>query len=187
MDRCRRPCIASQFRAMRSPMMHVYVYVSISVIRARRRVLGRRRMVGCWACWSGGSHLRHAADSASPPGGAMMPDEKVFYVRSNDIVHDTIEGETVVIDLRSGIYFRFEGAATDAWHILLRRCTEAALVDRLAAAYAAPREAIADHVHRFLLALYGDGIIRREDLAAATPAGEAAGPDLDAPGALRDT
>jgi len=115
-----------------------------------------------------------------------MPDDKVFYVRPDDIVHDTIEGETVVIDLRSGIYFRFDGAAAHAWNILLHRATEDGLVDRLAAAYAAPREAIADQVHGFLLALYRDGIIKREDPAAVAAGGEAAGPDLDAPEAPRD-
>ncbi len=68
-----------------------------------------------------------------------MPDGKVFFVRPDDIVHDTIEGETVVIDLRSGVYFRFEGAATHAWAALVERTTEADLIDRIAAAYAAPR------------------------------------------------
>ncbi len=115
-----------------------------------------------------------------------MPDDKVFYVRPDDIVHDTIEGETVVIDLRSGIYFRFDGAATHAWSILVRRATEDELVDRLAASYAAPREAIAQQVHFFLIALYRDGIIRREDPASVAPVAEAPGPDLDAPGAPRD-
>jgi hypothetical protein len=128
-----------------------------------------------------------------------MPDDKVFYIRPNDIVHDTIEGETVVIDLLSGIYFRFDGAATQAWNSLLRRATQDELVDRLAASYTAPREMIADQVHGFLIALYRDGIIRREDPAGAVPVGEAArrvldapaapgagGPGLDAPEAPRD-
>jgi hypothetical protein len=92
-----------------------------------------------------------------------MQDDKVFFVRPDEIVHDTIEGETVVIDLQKGVYFRFDGAATHAWNGLLERATEDALVDRVAAAYAAPREAIAAEVHAFLIALYRDGIIRRED------------------------
>jgi hypothetical protein len=97
-----------------------------------------------------------------------MPDKKVFCVRPDDILHDTIEGETVVIDLRSGTYFRFDGAATHAWTILVGRVTEDELIDRLAAAYAGPRETIADQVHDFLLALYRDGIIYREEASAGT-------------------
>jgi len=115
-----------------------------------------------------------------------MPDDKVFYVRPDDLVHDTIEGETVVIDLRSGIYFRFDGAATHAWSILLRRATEDELVDRLAASYAARRDAIADQVHGFLIALYRDGILRRDTPPAAALVGEVAGPDLDVAEAPRD-
>jgi hypothetical protein len=116
----------------------------------------------------------------------MMSDDKVFYVRPDDIVHDTIEGETVVIDLRNGVYFRFDGAATHAWTVLLDRATEAELIDRLEAAFAGSRAAIAEQVHGFLIALYSDGIIRREDASAAASAGEVAGPDPGAPDAPRD-
>jgi len=100
-----------------------------------------------------------------------MQDDKVFFVRPDDIVHDTIEGETVVIDLRSGVYYRCESAAARAWNILLGRATEDELVNRLQADYAGPREAIAEQVHGFLIALYRDGIIRHE----AAPDGTADG------------
>jgi len=115
-----------------------------------------------------------------------MQDGKVFFVRPEDLVHDTIEGETVVIDLQNGIYFRFDGAATHAWNILLGRVTEDELVDRIAASYAAPREAIAAQVHDFLIALYRDGIIRRDDPSAAAPDGEAARPGRDTPDIPRE-
>jgi len=115
-----------------------------------------------------------------------MPDGKVFCVRPDDVLHDTIEGETVVIDLRSGTYFRFDGAATHAWTILVGRATEDELVDRLAAAYAGPRETIADQVHDFLLALYRDGIIYREEAPAGPNAEPAADPGLATPDAPRD-
>jgi len=114
-----------------------------------------------------------------------MQDEMVFFVRPNDVVSDTIEGETVVIDLLSGVYFRFDGAASHAWNALLGRATEAAVVDQVAAAYAAPRDVIAAEVHAFLLTLYRDGVIRREGgsggvSGADTPGMEA--PGLEAPG-----
>jgi hypothetical protein len=115
----------------------------------------------------------------------MMQDDKVFFIRPDDIVHDTIEGETVIIDLQSGVYFRCDGAAAYAWNLLHGRTTEDALVDRLQAAYAAPREAIAEQVHAFLIALYRDGIIRRQDASAAMPDAPAHGamatPAPDAP------
>jgi hypothetical protein len=115
-----------------------------------------------------------------------MPNEKMFCVRPDDIVHDTIEGETVVIDLRSGTYFRFDGAATHAWTILVGRATEDDLIDRLAAAYAGPRETIADQVHDFLLALYRDGIIYRDEASAGADAGPATAPVLAAPDGPRN-
>jgi hypothetical protein len=116
--------------------------------------------------------------------GVKMLDGKVFCVRPDDILHDTIEGETVVIDLRSGTYFRFDGAATYAWSVLLGRVTEDELVNRLAVAYAGPREAIAEQVHGFLLALYRDGIIHRQD--ASAEAQVEAGPAVDRADAPRD-
>jgi hypothetical protein len=111
----------------------------------------------------------------------MMQDEMAFFVRPDDVVHDTIDGETVVIDLQRGVYFRFDGAATHTWALLQDRATEAELVDRLAAAYAAPREAIAAQVHDFLITLYRDGIIRREARSATAPARAEAQPEPDAP------
>jgi hypothetical protein len=113
--------------------------------------------------------------------GAMMQDDRVFFIRPDDIVHDTIEGETVVIDLRSGVYYRLDGAAARAWNGLQDRATEDELVDRLHATYAAPRETIAGQVHAFLIALSRDGIICREAASADVPdrpadAAMAAGP-----------
>jgi Coenzyme PQQ synthesis protein D (PqqD) len=113
----------------------------------------------------------------------MMQDEKVFFVRPDDVVHDTIEGETVVIDLQTGVYFRLEGAAAHAWNIVEGRATEDAVIDGLQAIYAAPREAIARQVRAFLMALYRDGIIRREGAATAGSGGDAAetGPGMPDP------
>ena len=116
-----------------------------------------------------------------PPWPENPPDDKVFYIRPNDIVHDTIEGETVVIDLQSGIYFRFDGAAAHAWNCLARRATKDDLIDHLAASYVAPREAIANQVHGFLIALYRDGIICREDRTGVASIGQSADPAPDAP------
>ena len=116
-----------------------------------------------------------------------MQDAQVFFVRPNDIVHDTIEGETVVIDLQRGTYFRFDGAATHAWNVLLERATEDELVDRVAACYAAPREAIAAQVHDFLITLYRDGIIRGEAASTAARDRAAVQPGSGAADAARET
>ena len=115
-----------------------------------------------------------------------MQDAQVFFVRPDDVVHDTIEGETVVIDLQRGIYFRFDGAATHAWNVLLERVTEDELIDRVAASYAAPREAIAAQVHDFLITLYRDGIIRSENAPTAATDRAIAQPRLGAADAARE-
>jgi hypothetical protein len=77
-----------------------------------------------------------------------MPD--VFVVRAPDVVHETIDGETVIIDMAHGAYYRLETAAARAWLRLMVGAGAADLCAELGTAFAAPDGKIESAVAAFL-------------------------------------
>ncbi len=109
----------------------------------------------------------------------------VFAVRSPDVVHETIDGETVIVDMAFGTYFRLEGAAAVAWPLLASGASAADLGAHLLRHFDAARADIDAAVAGFLATL-GDYklIAPRETVpSGAAPAGsDAAGPKRAFPG-----
>lgn len=77
----------------------------------------------------------------------------VYAVRSPDVVHETIDGETVIVDMAFGTYYRLEGAAAVAWPSLARGASAADLGALLAGHFDAAETDIAKAVAEFLAAL----------------------------------
>ncbi len=65
------------------------------------------------------------------------------------IVHETIDGESIVIDLETGVYFSLTGSAPEIWRLLVEGCSPAAVADAFASGRGdAP--AVLDAVHRLV-------------------------------------
>ena len=82
-----------------------------------------------------------------------------FAIRSPDVVHETIDGETVIVDMANGTYYRLEGAAAAAWPHLAAGATAADLGGHLAAQFEATAAEIEKAVAEFLTALEGYELI----------------------------
>jgi hypothetical protein len=82
-----------------------------------------------------------------------------FAVRSADIAHDTIDGESVVIDMAQGVYYRFAGAAALAWQGLVDGAGTDALAALLHARYDADPGVVAAEIRRFVEVLSAEGLI----------------------------
>lgn len=76
-----------------------------------------------------------------------------FSVRSPDVVHETIDGETVIIDMANGAYYRLEAAAAEAWQRLTAGVGTADLAAELGARFEAPAAEIERSVGAFLATL----------------------------------
>ena len=72
--------------------------------------------------------------------------DRALRVRENELVHDTIDGETVAIDLLSGVYYRFEGTAAEVWARLIDGTAAEAAIADLTRRYDAPRDVIAEQM-----------------------------------------
>lgn len=107
--------------------------------------------------------------------GILDPMSHVFAVRAPDVVHETIDGETVIIDMASGAYYRLEEAAARAWLRLMQGVTAADLCADLGTAFAAPAGEIERAVDAFLAGLEEVGLIERRAAAPAAAAQPADG------------
>ena len=99
-----------------------------------------------------------------------------FRVKSPNVMHETIEGEVIVIDLTTGSYYSLRDAGAEIWHSIEQGTDEAGIDEVLQERYEAPREEIVAAVGRFLDELAGEGLIEPSDGAPAAPSAPAAPP-----------
>lgn len=84
-------------------------------------------------------------------------------------MHETVDGETIVIDLETGTYYTLRGSAPAIWSALVAGASPDAIVQSLEHAYEAPPEQIAGAVRRFLDELERERLIAPTDEAGWMP------------------
>jgi hypothetical protein len=75
------------------------------------------------------------------------------------VIHETIEGETIIIDLSSGTYFSLQGSAPEIWQALAQGKGDEQIIAHLEALYAADAAELALAVTSFLQELLSDQLI----------------------------
>jgi hypothetical protein len=99
-------------------------------------------------------------------------------VNPRRVVHETIDGETILIHLETGAYYSLEGSGAEIWNLLVAGWTEDELCDEVARRYPGDAEAISAARE------FTAEVLREELLEPATGDGDApAGP---APQAVPD-
>ncbi len=96
-----------------------------------------------------------------------------FYrVNSQDIMHETIDGEVVIVNLDSGAYYAFDGSGEYIWDRLSQDgASQEQLVVELEPRFHAPVQEISAAVESFLAQLLDEAlIVVAEDAAAFAPA-----------------
>jgi len=80
-------------------------------------------------------------------------------VLGSQIVHETIDGETVVINLATGNYYSIEGSGADLWSRLLVGETAEESGSRLASEHGADSGAVTTAILAFHRELFDEGLI----------------------------
>jgi hypothetical protein len=88
-------------------------------------------------------------------------------VNTPHVIHETIDGEVIVINLASGNYYSMRGAGLDVWEVVQSSpgADPVAIAATVARRFEAPSEVVEREVTAFLEEL------RREELVAATEDG----------------
>jgi coenzyme PQQ synthesis protein D (PqqD) len=97
-----------------------------------------------------------------------------YVVRSPAVVHETIDGEAVIINLETGAYFSVEGRGAIAWQQLVAGASPADVATMLAAGHDGDAGAIAAAVAQLVDSLRREGLIRPDDPADGDPPAPAA-------------
>ncbi|HMK48861.1 MAG TPA: PqqD family protein [Thermodesulfovibrionales bacterium] len=73
-----------------------------------------------------------------------------FRINSPKVIHETIDGETVIVNLDSGNYYSLNRVGADIWSMIGTGLKVQDLIEDIAGLYPVEREAIASAVLRFI-------------------------------------
>jgi hypothetical protein len=88
------------------------------------------------------------------------------YALERDVAGEVIDGEAILIHLRTGIYYSLTGSGAAAWQLLLAGHTASESGALLAAAYGVAQADVAVDVTRLVGELAAEGLLRPRDGAA---------------------
>jgi len=86
-----------------------------------------------------------------------------FKVNTPPVIHQTLDGEVIVVNLDTGTYYSFAGVGAEIWSSVERGASLAETVDEALARYDAPRETVEAAVMRFVDELTTEELIAPED------------------------
>lgn len=114
-----------------------------------------------------------------------MPLNGHFQVDPQKVVHETIDGETIVIHLETGTYYSLAGSGPEIWQLLADGVSGKEIVRRLSASYSAAPGVIEETTAQLVRDLCAEELLERvngngEMPAAAAQAG-AGSPQYDPP------
>jgi len=87
----------------------------------------------------------------------------MYRVNSPKVIHETIEGETVLVNLDSGNYYSFEGVGVDVWNLIETGIDGGGIIEAIAQRYAGERETMERAVHHFMKSLEQEALIVQDD------------------------
>jgi hypothetical protein len=90
-----------------------------------------------------------------------------FSVNADRVVHETIDGETIIIQLETGTYYSLAGLGAEIWAMLAAGSSTDEVVEDLLQRYEGSREGLAAALSELVVEL------RREELLDDNPAGAA--------------
>lgn len=82
-----------------------------------------------------------------------------YTVNGSQVISETIDGETVVINLASGFYYSLQGSAVDIWSGILQGAARDEIVSALVEHYDAPLDIVTDAVDRIVAQLEAEALI----------------------------
>ena len=83
-------------------------------------------------------------------------------VNSPNVIHETIEGEVILIDLKTGTYYSLRGVGAAIWQGIVADAGSDEIADDLRRRYNASDEQVADAVQTLIGELEREGLIRSD-------------------------
>lgn len=101
-----------------------------------------------------------------------MAEGNRYRVNAPKVIHETLDGETVIVNLDSGAYYSLEQAARAAWLAFAAGATLAETAEHLAKEFCGQRAAIEAETGVFLADLIKEGLLVPGEITVAPILGE---------------
>ncbi len=95
-----------------------------------------------------------------------------FTVDPRRVVHETIDGETILIDLETGTYFSLRGCGSQVWALLASGWSETDVVAEMQRRYTSAGEAVGAAVAETIVRLADEGLLEDAGTEIDSPAGD---------------
>jgi len=92
-----------------------------------------------------------------------------FRVNSPNVIHETIEGEVILIDLKTGTYYSLREAGAAIWEAIDRGAGLDAIEDALERRYEGSSDEIREAARRLVDELEREGLVRAEEADGSRP------------------
>lgn len=86
-----------------------------------------------------------------------------FRVNSPNVIHETIEGEVILIDLKTGTYYSLRDAGATVWQAIAQGAGEDGIAAELRSRYEASEGEIHDAMRQLLGELEREGLVRADE------------------------
>ena len=100
-----------------------------------------------------------------------------FRVNSPNVIHETIEGEVILIDLKTGTYYSLRDSGAAIWQAIEQGAGEDGITAELRSRYEASDDQISAGMQQLLAELEREGLIRADEGEAAPAATPSASDD----------
>lgn len=83
-----------------------------------------------------------------------------FSIKRPDVVHETIEGETVIVNLENGVYYSLRNSGVDVWNLIETGANFEELASMMINRYDGAPEEIKKAVNELLITLQKEGLVQ---------------------------
>ena len=108
-----------------------------------------------------------------------MESAVIFNIKRPDVVHETIDGETVIVNLESGDYYSLRHTGVDVWNLIEAGASYEKISESLSSQYAADKEEINKAVRDLLIMFQQEGLVKtsseKDTASAASPSNSSEG------------
>jgi hypothetical protein len=116
----------------------------------------------------GAATARHALVAAGQSGSMWRPTESTgshmshaFRVDPRRVVGETIDGETILVDLETGAYYSLKGSGPEIWGLVAAGCSEDAVVEEFRRRRPDDGATVATQTSALIDQLHAEGCSRR--------------------------
>jgi hypothetical protein len=98
-----------------------------------------------------------------------LADSKSFSINAPDVIAETIDGETILVNLATGSYYSLEGSGAEVWAALMNGRSPSSICQDVVNVYLGEPAEIEAEIERLIADLRTEQIIVEAAAAASTP------------------